>query len=117
MAGFLGLEPLEHVTALVGVVPAAESIAPDESEAMGMATVYWVLGLCPASVFPLHCLLPPLRLRPCSCLFWGAVLGHSEISWKSAGGDPVSLVNAGLPVSLVDAVFLRAFDALFLYSA
>ena len=32
MAAFLGLEPLEHATALVGVVPAAETIAPDESE-------------------------------------------------------------------------------------
>ena len=63
---FLGLEPLEHVTVLVGVVPAAESIAPDESESMGFATVFWVLGLCTASVFLLHCLLP-LRLRPCSC--------------------------------------------------
>ena len=44
VAGFLGLEPLEHVTVLVGVVPAAESIAPDEREAMGIATVFWVLG-------------------------------------------------------------------------
>ena len=52
VAGFLGLEPLEHVTVLVGVVPAAESIAPDESEGMGFATVFWVLGSCTASVFP-----------------------------------------------------------------
>ena len=64
---FFFLSEGEHVTVLVGVVPAAESIAPDESEAMGFATVFWVLGLCMASVFLLHCLLPPLRLRPCSC--------------------------------------------------
>ena len=48
VAGFVGLEPLEHVI----VVPAAGTIAPDESEAFGIATVCCVLGLCSSPPIP-----------------------------------------------------------------